>query len=444
MAEWRRMGCVGSKPASDSFSPHTPTHDSSPRELLLLRLVSAHNVPSLDRFSQSDVYAVALLCENGKQVANACWPVKPDTIDPYWDSCRSLGLASKSAKLVIQFFDLDAAHPFDLTKKLTASSPDFIGDVELGVEELPANGETVRIPLRTKHKSRISGPAYCVLGRAPPEAYTAPMTKTLFLVRHGESVWNEAQDDKDVLTMLSDVDHHLNLLGRKQAERLAAHLMSEFSIDDGAKSGIAGVQAVMCSPLTRAVQTCMIGLRPLLVAGPAGSDHPQIQMVELNPNLREKRNLMGKDSSGKYIGDRLAEAIRESLRTLYSDDPIAAEGLKDIELDLRLVRDRWWIGQKESDDALVGRIEDLMAQIRYSPHTSIAFVGHSHFFRFLFQRYLAATADVLNSDGSPADAKDFLSQKLSNGGAVRCQLNFDGEAASITSTQLLFDTSLVD
>jgi len=108
------------------------------------------------------------------------------------------------------------------------------------------------------------------------------------------------------------------------------------------------------------------------------------------------------------------------------------------------VRDRWWIGQKESDDALVGRIEDLMAQIRYSPHTSIAFVGHSHFFRFLFQRYLAATADVLNSDGSPADAKDFLSQKLSNGGAVRCQLNFDGEAASITSTQLLFDTSLVD
>jgi hypothetical protein len=297
------MGCAGSKaePSTRDADLAVVHHDP-----YLLRLVSAHNIPSLDRFSESDVYAIASLLEGGKVVATARWPVKPDSVHPVWDSCRCLGVTSCRARVRVQFYDQDEASPLDLTKRLTASSPDFIGEVEVGVEDLPSSGEPLTLPLRTKHKPRASGPATCVLSRAPPEAYTAPKQKTIFLIRHGESIWNQAQADKDMVAMLSDVDHPLNQLGRLQAEGLAAHLAAEIAVcaagGAAAKaSGLLDVQAVLCSPLTRAVQTCLIGLRPLLLAQPAvggGVVPPRVGVVDLNPNMREKRNLMGKDSSG--------------------------------------------------------------------------------------------------------------------------------------------------
>jgi hypothetical protein len=298
------MGCAGSRPKPFNKDADVAVVQYDP---YILRLVSAHNIPSLDHFSESDVFAIASLVEGGKVVATARWPVKPDSVQPVWDSCRFLGAASSRARVLLQFYDQDEASPLDLTRRLTASSPDFIGEIEVGVEDLPISGEPVSIPLRTKHRPRASGPASCVLSRAPPEAHTAPRRKTLFLIRHGESVWNQAQADKDMVAMLSDVDHPLNKLGRQQAEGLAVHLAAEASAGTAgaSASGLLDVQAVLCSPLTRAVQTCLIGLRPLLVIQPAGERTggdvpaaPRVGVVELNPNMREKRNLMGKDSSG--------------------------------------------------------------------------------------------------------------------------------------------------
>jgi len=446
------MGCEGSKtktpPANKDEDLAVVQHDA-----YLLRLVSAHNIPSLDRFSESDVYAIASLMEGGKVVATARWPVKPDSVQPVWDSCRSLGAASSRARVLLQFYDQDEASPLDLTRRLTASSPDFIGEIELGVEDLPNSGEPLTIPLRTKHRPRASGSASCTLSRAPPEAHTAPRQKTLFLIRHGESVWNQAQADKDMVAMLSDVDHPLNQLGRLQAEGLAAHLAAEMSAGAAGApvSGVLDVQAVLCSPLTRAVQTCLIGLRPLLLARPAGERAeddvpaaPRIGVVELNPNMREKRNLMGKDSSGKHFGHQMTVGTHASLRTLYEDDPHAAEALCSVKLGLGLVGERWWIGNKESEAALIGRIDDLWAQIQYSPHSRIALVGHSHFFRFLLRRHLDAGARLLAADGSEADANALRSQKLCNGGGLRCEVDFRGKSPSIGSAQLLFDTVLVD
>lgn len=44
--------------------------------------------------------------------------------------------------------------------------------------------------------------------------------KTIYLIRHGESVWNKAQKDKDAVAMLSAKDHPLNKAGKEQAEGL--------------------------------------------------------------------------------------------------------------------------------------------------------------------------------------------------------------------------------
>jgi broad specificity phosphatase PhoE len=98
----------------------------------------------------------------------------------------------------------------------------------------------------------------------------------------------------------------------------------------------------------------------------------------------------------------------------------------------------------ESEAALIGRIDELWAQIQYSPHSRIALVGHSHFFRFLLRRHLDAGASLLAANGSEADASTLSSQKLSNGGCVRCEVDFGGKSPTISSAQLLFDTILID
>ena len=96
------------------------------------------------------------------------------------------------------------------------------------------------------------------LARVVPEA--APPRKTVYLVRHGESVWNAAQANKDVVAMLSAVDHPLNETGRSQAERLAEHLAAGGSEAEE----VLKATLVVCSPLTRAIQPCLVGLAPLL------------------------------------------------------------------------------------------------------------------------------------------------------------------------------------
>ena len=48
--------------------------------------------------------------------------------------------------------------------------------------------------------------------------------KTVFVVRHGQSTWNKAQADRDVVAMFSDTDHPLNDVGVYQAEALQVRL----------------------------------------------------------------------------------------------------------------------------------------------------------------------------------------------------------------------------
>mmetsp|Transcript_6825 Transcript_6825/g.15324 ORF Transcript_6825/g.15324 Transcript_6825/m.15324 type:complete len:230 (+) Transcript_6825:666-1355(+) len=173
------------------------------------------------------------------------------------------------------------------------------------------------------------------------------------MVRHGESVWNKAQKEKDVASMLSNVDHPLNEAGRSQAEGLQSRLSS----GGAAAEEMAGAELIMCSPLTRALQTCLIGLQPILV--PADGIG---RGVLLNPNLREKRNFGGKDSSGKWVGDKLQEGVHSALRMLYADSPSTAEALIGVPLDLKNVQDKWWLGSAESEHHVVDRITETMSQ----------------------------------------------------------------------------------
>ena len=69
----------------------------------------------------------------------------------------------------------------------------------------------LQIALHHKTKPLKAGPPTCNTPRAD-FAYQvrSGAPKVIYVVRHGESVWNKAQADKQFYTMLSATDHPLN------------------------------------------------------------------------------------------------------------------------------------------------------------------------------------------------------------------------------------------
>ncbi|KAJ1618366.1 hypothetical protein T492DRAFT_892177, partial [Pavlovales sp. CCMP2436] len=128
--------------------------------------------------------------------------------------------------------------------------------------------------------------------------------KRVFIIRHGESTWNQAQHRGN--------DHPLNVQGIGQARRLADALAAEQRLlraqEAAAASATAGGEGEMeeapvglsalgemlradefwSSPLTRALQTCLVGLRPAL-------------------RERQRKNRGGNDTIGSALG---ADAMR--------------------------------------------------------------------------------------------------------------------------------------
>lgn len=273
---------------------------------LLVRLYKAENLPSLDLRSESDVYVKAELIDPSGASLEARWPVRWDASNPIWDSARLFGSAqpSQDAVLKLHFFDYDEASSGvkvldQLKNKLSSltmleDSDDYIGSAALKLSALGADRD-VTVPVRLhKTKPLKSGPATCTLRREAHEPASSSELRTVFIVRHGESVWNKAQSDHDLVAMAGDTDHPLNEAGRAQSETLLDALRA----GGPQAEEMLAAELVQCSPLTRAVQTCLIGLQPMLL-----QDGQPPAPVGLNPNLREKRNLGGKDSSGKWMGD---------------------------------------------------------------------------------------------------------------------------------------------
>lgn len=425
------MGCTLSATAREEEQVRL-SFPKEGEEPLLIRLGHAKHLPSLDVASQSDVFVVMeLLDGSGRVVTSAKWPVKWDANSPVWNSCRPLGkalLGGAGMRVRLKLYDHDEAPLGKLQRT------ELIGTASIALSELRVGEAPSSLPVDLKRSwlqraasllsTKPTQRPFITLGRVAPEV--APPRKTVYLVRHGESVWNAAQASKDVVAMLSAVDHPLNDTGRSQAEGLARHLAA----GGNEAEEVLKATLVVCSPLTRAIQTCLVGLAPLLAreGGARG--------VQLNPNAREKRNFGGKDSSGKHVGDAITADLERSMYELY---PAAgkAEELLRPQLDLELVQTQWWLGQKEEEAHVVARTDELLAQLRYCEATSIVLVGHSHYFRELFRNFMPETAQ--------SAAPELLKKKLSNGGMVAVDLNWaDQPEKPVASVRLLFDTELVD
>jgi len=302
----------------------------------------------------------------------------------------------------------------------------LIGVAEVELSALEIDGPPSELAISTVKQFRDSKPPTVRVQRVAFGGI--PTRKVLYIVRHGESVWNQAQACNNYGAMLGDTDHPLNQQGRTQAEGLQASLSAGGSDADALMAS----ELVMCSPLTRAVQTCLIGLAPML------TQRPDVPLL-LNPNLREKRNFGGMDSSGKWHGNALAQNVREAMLELYSDAPTEGQRLSAPQLDLTHVQDKWWLDSKENKDQVAARITELLAQVRFRPEGSIVLVGHSHYFRELLHHSMDASC-TLHGSHEPRTA--LSKKKLSNGGVARLQVDFERENP-IVGVELLFGTELV-
>ena len=122
-----------------------------------------------------------------------------------------------------------------------------------------------------------------------------PSQLTMYFLRHGESEWNKAQANMDVVAMASAVDHPLDPVGISQCQDFNKLWKAEMErCASGDADGAAGeadgdesavilndfleADAIYASPLCRATQTCLIGLQghPALVPS---AEKPHVTLV---------------------------------------------------------------------------------------------------------------------------------------------------------------------
>lgn len=249
-----------------------------------------------------------------------------------------------------------------------------------------------------------------------------PRQKWIFFVRHAESRWNRAQKTRNLLGLFSEIDHPISEQGLQQCEQLASKIECELQGGgNGDESELSAVwgdfldpEVVFVSPFTRALQTAVIALRPVLDA--RGTHAGQLILM---PAAREKRNFMGVDSKGSGTAAQVLDRVRQETESLChsAEEPwvllekndVLGEHTRsteprprhpalelldrvDFNSDDPSMEDQWWTSVYESGDKVDSRLTAFVRQLRLSPHRRLIVVGHSHFFQALFKHYLHSEA----------------------------------------------------
>jgi len=304
--------------------------------------------------------------------------------------------------------------------------------VEVDVSTLSFGAPT---PVNLQDKAGKELPVKLYVCLMPP----APTKKTVFFVRHGESTWNAAQDGmlqegqiQNIGEMMESRDNELSTDGIEQVMGLRNKVSAiadgtNTTATDGEKDFLTA-QAIYMSPLTRAVQTGLIGAAPVVQS---------LRKARLMPNAREKRNLGGKDTSGSEVGEDIMLRVYEC--TAMSLPEADARALCTLDVDITEVQHKWWNENAENNATVTARMHDFLAQLRYSEEASILVAGHSHYFREIFH-------DFIHDDFAAANAelaKSLGKLKLMNAGVARVEMDFEKAPKIITNVELLFETKLV-
>jgi len=371
---------------------------------------------------------------------DVAWPVKRQATKPIWNSVRRVLVPQLSDEFRMGMKPL-------LFFQLFAKS-NLIKDQEIGRLSVPLSkfkpGVAMSMPLALKVSSgrwETNGGCAVVLQQVNPP----PRHKTVFFIRHGESVWNEAQSNLDLGTMFSQTDHGLNQTGLMQAIALQHKIKQAAEADNLEEmkklapterhqkflSAFLNSDSLFTSPLTRALQTAMVSLakHPFTVR----SKRPNV--LTLVSDAREKRNLGGRDTQGQALGQDIVDrALRELSRLFYGTPTreIPPE-IRKVGINVNDCTQIWWNTNAESAERFVQRLDSLAMHLGYLQSTSIIVTSHSHFIRAFFKRFISDRAVQQQPDlGSVLQ-----SNLLSNGGV----LGLDMEYSSAGSYSITFQST---
>lgn len=324
----------------------------------------------------------------------------------------------------------------------------------LGEARVPAGFlSSTETPFAVTFASEKHNTACEVHLRRVPVAIPPPRTVPLILVRHGQSIWNEAKHDANYSAMVSKRDHPLTPQGVAQACSLNDKWRRALARDFGARplpflgteeaSGYLGsredaaalekVDAVWASPLTRALQTALVGFCGL----------PALRNLSLHPSCREVKNVGGFDSVGLETGSRdilkrCEKKLTEAVLKLEDAPTDTASNLcGGLACDARDAAAEWWLPaeRREGDTAVDRRCAEFLREVQYEGAAPLV-VSHSHFIRGLFKRF---------RDPTDLSTKPFSVKKVANCGVVAVDVVFDdatGGAPSLRNPRLLFGSTL--
>ena len=418
---------------------------------MVVQIVGATNVPWMDLLSPSDCF------------------VKMDVINTasgrvYDQSARTLTLEDTTAPtwgrtflalpvhcevhpagdvLRLQIWDEDLPKRAGIADDLIAEGTVPLATLLDGAQHtLDLNMKT------TKRKGLAADAAACTIAVrliAPLSGAAAPtegrgqrggaVVKTLFLVRHGESVWNEGEQKKNVAQM-AGFDHPLSSEGVAQALRFNAAwhgVDGATRVAEPACAAFFDSPTIVVSPLTRALQTALITLsgHPTLVARGAAR----------TASMREVKNrVTSLDTVGIEVGSEkiraraIAEMQAEGGKLTLDGSAAGLEAARwarvqreaaAVALDANDAAGPgpWWTPKSEADansDALDHRLADWFTTIRFAPTSNVICVGHSLFFREVLRRCIGDAFIAANGER----AAQLKKCKMANAGCLRVQLYF--------------------
>jgi len=397
-------------PESPLSTSDVPVPDEDAPVGLAVLVHGAHGVPKVDRLGHADAF-VELWVERhglrttGVQRTDVCWGVA----NPVWKAFLEFGGEPT---------DKDVLHVklknFNIHRETT-----------IGVGYTPVlallEGDPTELDVMGERASRRS--CTVTLQRVPLLA--PPCTKTLFILRHGQSKWNAAQESH-AYHQMAQYDHPINAKGLAQARTFRDAWLS--STPSRFQEAFLEADTIFCSPLTRAIQTCALALQ----------GHPTLchKGILLLKSAREVKKMMGMDTVGKATGDRIIDRVRDELAKLLPPEEV---DMVMPRIDPYDTVAHWWkaVGS-ESQRTLARRLESFLATVKYIPGDSVIVVGHSLFFLELLRRYLSPDFRSRFPDWS----RDLTTLKLNNVACLGLTVDFGPRTPQITAAALMFGTTL--
>jgi len=343
-----------------------------------------------------------------------------DSVNPVFGTCfRSMTvLALPDDVLHVKAYD---------EEPLSATQP--IAHVAIPLTELPEIAHRASTDLLRSFEMKMDTPL-CGEGRENVVAsvalrrITVPATarrKTLYLIRHGSSMWNEAEANMRYDKMVG-VDHPLNKDGVQQCTDLNDTWRSSgawrHKVEKGDK-GFEGASLILVSPLTRAVQTALVALH----------SHPTLRDrgLRLQRSMREVKNTLASlDTIGDKIGgdDIKAKACQCLADVGVTKTETSLAWARDVVFDENDVLSNWWTTKSglDCDTDVEERLADFMSTVQFVPEASIICVGHSLFFRELMRHYIAKGSRLELSQ--PDLVEGLRTQKMANAACLRVDVFF--------------------